>query len=74
MSKTFFISDTHYDDKSKLNFDFGLYRSKFKHVELINQVLIERWNDTVGDDDTVYHLGDLTIGLSKIPTKSSDFN
>lgn len=28
----------------------------------MNEVLIKNWNETVGPDDTVYHLGDLALG------------
>ena len=28
----------------------------------MNAAYIERWNETVGDNDTVYHLGDLCFG------------
>ena len=31
-------------------------------VDAMNAGLVERWNDTVGDDDTVWVLGDLAMG------------
>lgn len=37
---------------------------KFKDAESKNAYLIERWNETVGPEDSVYILGDLSDGTS----------
>lgn len=52
----FYISDTHFGHKNCMAFDARC----FKDVEEHDQTLIERWNETVGYDDDVYHLGDVS--------------
>ena len=54
---TFFISDTHFGHGGAL----GLYRRPFSSVAAMNEGLVERWNETVGPDDEVWHLGDFAI-------------
>lgn len=51
---TFFTSDLHF------NHDGIIPRQPrpFKDLDDMNQGMIDRWNDTVTDDDTVYVLGD----------------
>ena len=58
MSKTFFISDTHFWHKNVISFE----RRPYETVEEMNEKMIENWNNTVSDDDVVYHLGDFGIG------------
>jgi hypothetical protein len=53
----FFISDTHFGHGGAL----GLYRRPFASVAAMNEGLMERWNETVGPDDVVWHLGDFAI-------------
>jgi calcineurin-like phosphoesterase family protein len=53
----FFTSDTHFGHGGAL----GLYRRPFASVAAMNEALVERWNETVGPDDTVWHLGDFAI-------------
>ena len=50
----FFTSDTH-------GGALGLYRRPFASVAAMNEGLIERWNQKVGPDDEVWHLGDFAI-------------
>ena len=54
---TFFTSDTHFGHGGAL----GLYRRPFASVAAMNEALVERWNETVGPDDVVWHLGDFAI-------------
>lgn len=54
MGKIFFTSDTHFGSKRTLE----LSRRPFDSVEAMDTELRLRWNDTVGSDDTVFHLGD----------------
>src|ERR1700739_4601029 len=54
---TFFISDTHFGHGGAL----GVYRRPFSSVSAMNEGLVERWNETVGPDDVVWHLGDFAI-------------
>jgi calcineurin-like phosphoesterase family protein len=53
----FFTSDTHFGHGGAL----GLYRRPFASVAAMNEALVERWNETVGPDDMVWHLGDFAI-------------
>jgi len=53
----FFTSDTHFGHGGAL----GLYRRPFASVPAMNEGLVARWNETVGPDDVVWHLGDFAI-------------
>ena len=53
----FFTSDTHFGHGGAL----GLYRRPFASVAAMNEALVARWNQTVGPEDTVWHLGDFAI-------------
>jgi calcineurin-like phosphoesterase family protein len=53
----FFTSDTHFGHGGAL----GLYRRPFASVAAMNEALLERWNETVGPSDEVWHLGDFAI-------------
>jgi calcineurin-like phosphoesterase family protein len=53
----FFTSDTHFGHGGVL----GLYRRPFPSVPAMNAAIVERWNETVGPDDDLWHLGDFAI-------------
>ena len=53
----FFTSDTHFGHGGAL----GLYRRPFGSVAAMNETLVARWNETVGPEDEVWHLGDFAI-------------
>lgn len=53
----FFTSDTHFGHGGAL----GLYRRPFASVAAMNEAMVERWNETVGVDDEIWHLGDFAI-------------
>jgi len=53
----FFTSDTHFGHGGAL----GLYRRPFPSVAAMNEGIVQRWNETVGPDDEVWHLGDFAI-------------
>lgn len=57
MSKTFFISDTHFGHANVIRFD----KRPFADVDQMNEEMIARWNKVVGPDDTIYHLGDFSF-------------
>ncbi|WP_342151942.1 metallophosphoesterase family protein [Methylorubrum sp. SB2] len=55
---TFFTSDTHFGDPRILRID----RRPFPDLQTHDRALIEAWNDVVGPDDEVWHLGDFALG------------
>jgi calcineurin-like phosphoesterase family protein len=57
----FFISDTHFGHATII----GLCKRPFADADAMDEVMIARWNETVGPDDTVYHLGDMTYRSSR---------
>lgn len=50
----FFASDTHFNHERKVR----LKQVPFKTVDEMNKGLVKRWNNKVGPNDVVYHLGD----------------
>ena len=57
MSKTFVIADTHFGDDNIRKFE----NRPFDTVIQMTRGLIERWNETVSENDTVYVLGDFCV-------------
>jgi calcineurin-like phosphoesterase family protein len=64
---TFFTSDTHYFHKNIMREDFS--NRPFNDVDHMNEELIKSWNRVVGEDDTVYHLGDVSLGSASKTTE-----
>lgn len=56
----FFISDLHVGHANVIRYD----GRPFKDTDEMHGELIKRWNSVVGDDDTVYFLGDLSFAAS----------
>jgi calcineurin-like phosphoesterase family protein len=54
----FFTSDTHFGDRRALRFD----RRPFAGLAEHDEALVERWNEVVGAQDEVWHLGDFALG------------
>jgi calcineurin-like phosphoesterase family protein len=52
-----FTADTHFGHAGALS----LYRRPFDSVATMNGAMAARWNDTVGPDDDVWHLGDFAL-------------
>ena len=58
---TFFTADTHFSDPHILRQREGTFPSLEAHDETI----IARWNETVGPDDDVWHVGDFASGATR---------
>lgn len=54
--KLYFASDYHFFHSNVIKFD----KRPFNHVKEMNEFLIEKWNETVKEDDIVFYLGDLS--------------
>ncbi|GFI59597.1 3',5'-cyclic adenosine monophosphate phosphodiesterase CpdA [Lactobacillaceae bacterium] len=60
----FCTSDTHFFHDSLLGTNQFAPRP-FKNVNEMNQIIIDNWNDKVGENDIVYHLGDIALYFTK---------
>jgi len=58
MDKIFFTSDHHFYHKKVLEYS----KRPFKFIDHMNEIMIEKWNEVVNFDSTVYYLGDLSLG------------
>ncbi len=58
--KTWFISDTHFGHKNILRFD-AAQGERWADIKLRDKEMVQLWNDTVGDKDEVFHLGDFAF-------------
>lgn len=56
--KVFFTSDNHFNHSNIIKY----CNRPFESVEQMNWAMVERWNTVVSPSDTVYHLGDFTLG------------
>lgn len=55
---TFFTSDTHFNHANIIRF----CNRPFRNVEEMNEAIVANWNEVVGENDTVFHLGDFCLG------------
>jgi calcineurin-like phosphoesterase family protein len=53
----FFTSDTHFGHGGAL----GFFRRPFGSVAAMDAALIHAWNETVGAEDEIWHLGDFAV-------------
>lgn len=53
----FFTADHHFGHTNVIKYS----KRPFATLEAMDTALVERWNAVVGDEDTVYHLGDFTL-------------
>lgn len=65
MVKRWIISDNHFSHANIITYT----NRPFKDVEEMDNVMLENWNKTVGKNDLVYFLGDLTFDIKKIVPK-----
>lgn len=66
----FVISDTHFSHKRVLEFrdaKGNLIREGFQDVQHMDEMIIEKWNNTIKPNDIVYHLGDVAFALNTNP-------
>lgn len=61
--KIYVYSDTHFDH----NFVRKCCYRPFHSVEQMNRELLANWNNTVGENETIYFLGDMTLGRNRHP-------
>lgn len=61
MGRIFIISDTHFGDSGAIIKYEG---RPFKDSHQMDEAMIENWNRTVGQEDTIYHLGDFACGYT----------
>ena len=57
MTNLWFTSDHHFNHANIIEY----CHRPFLSVEEMNETMIERWNERVNPDDTVYHLGDFCL-------------
>ncbi len=55
----YYIADTHFYDRKCIGYD----GRPFIDVDAMNDFMIKKWNSAVGDDDTVYLVGDFSFGM-----------
>ena len=61
MAKDFFIADTHFGGENIRRYE----NRPFTSAEKMDEALIENWNRIVGEEDTVYVLGDFSDYLDE---------
>jgi len=66
----FWTSDHHFGHTNILKYEDTLRRNahggRFKSVDEMDTYLVDQWNATVGKDDEVFHLGDLSYKYPSI--------
>lgn len=65
----FVTADTHFFHASLLGMDKFAPRP-FPDVQTMNQTIVDNWNKRVGENDIVYHLGDIALYFTKPPRKA----
>lgn len=59
--KIFITADHHFNHENIIKY----CKRPFKTVEEMNEFMIEKWNEKVGKEDLVIHLGDFALGDRK---------
>ena len=54
----FFTADHHFGHENIIKFS----ERPFESLEQMNEELIKKWNEKIGENDIVYHLGDVSLG------------
>ena len=58
MGRVYIIADTHFGDEKILRYE----NRPFDSVRKMDEFLIARWNEIVREEDTVFVLGDFSVG------------
>ena len=58
--RIFFTADTHFGHKNIIRY----CQRPFVDVDEMNEILITNWNNVVGKEDVIFHLGDFAMGGS----------
>ena len=66
----FFTADTHFGDHRTIN----IHRRPFLSAAEMDDALITRWNEVVGPEDEVWHLGDFCRKESDAPALLNKLN
>lgn len=61
MPKTWFTSDHHFGHKNIISHA----NRPFSSVEEMDEVMIQRWNEKISSNDSVYYLGDLALNKAE---------
>lgn len=64
----FFTADHHFGHANIIKFS----ERPFESLEHMNEELIKRWNEKIGKEDTVYHLGDFSLGKPDFTKETLD--
>lgn len=54
----YLISDTHFNHANIISY----CGRPFRNEEMMDEIMVEKWNSVVRDQDIVYHLGDVYMG------------
>lgn len=65
MANVFLTSDTHFGHRNIMKFE--PIARPFHYIQEHDEYLIEQWNNTVGVNDVVWHLGDVLFGKHNFP-------
>lgn len=63
-------SDLHYSHRNIIRYSPDT--RKFKDIDDMNESLINEWNSKVGQDDTIYHLGDFAFAGKSVKREILD--
>lgn len=67
MAEIFMISDTHFGDRGAILRYEG---RPFENGHEMDGTMLRNWNQAVGDEDIIYHLGDVAWNMGKEELKS----
>ncbi len=73
MPATFLVSDTHFGHEKTCTVfkrEDGTPLRPFASAEEMDEIMVQRWNETVRPTDKVYHLGDVVINRKALKTLS----